>query len=60
MIRKRTFKEFDLGQVPLPDNQSSTEYNSQSITNSPAAIEAQGHWVSHFTPKSGHMQCSQF
>jgi hypothetical protein len=42
MIRKRTFKEFDLGQVRLPDNQASTEYNSQSVTNSPAAIPSPG------------------
>jgi hypothetical protein len=65
MIRKRTFKEFDLGQVPLPDNQTSTEYNSQSLTSSPAAIPSPGHWARKGTlarvritcplyPKSGH------
>jgi hypothetical protein len=37
MLRKRRFKEFDLDQVPLPDNQASTESNSQTVTNSPKA-----------------------
>jgi hypothetical protein len=45
MIRKPTFKEFDLGQFRLPNNQTSTEYNSQSVTNSPAAIPSPGHWL---------------